>query len=102
MSTYTFTRDADEDVTAIWLATEERWGETQADNYVDDLFRGCERVVENIAATRALEGLASVRFFRCQRHYLFYTQQGDDIVIIAILHERMDLPNRLAKRLDQM
>lgn len=44
MSFFTFTRDADEDLTDIWLTTQERWGEAQADTYVDDLFRGCERV----------------------------------------------------------
>ncbi|MCE8000868.1 MAG: type II toxin-antitoxin system RelE/ParE family toxin [Rhodobiaceae bacterium] len=96
---YRFTADADDDFIAIWLDTEERWGEQQADIYLDELHEGCQRIADDIAATRPVEGLEAIRCYRCRHHFLFYTVSAHEIVIIAALHERMDMVKRLIERL---
>jgi plasmid stabilization system protein ParE len=41
-----------------------------------------------------------LRMVRCQHHYIFMlARQGSPAVVLAILHERMDLMERLATRL---
>jgi toxin ParE1/3/4 len=96
---YRFTRDAIEDLLGIWLYTDERWGEEQADRYQDELHAACQRIASGEAVTSAVEGKNEVRYVHSGRHFIFYVPQGAEVMIIAVLHERMDLPARLAKRL---
>ncbi|OWV39202.1 type II toxin-antitoxin system RelE/ParE family toxin [Mameliella alba] len=96
---YRFTRDALEDLLAIWLYTDERWGEEQADRYQDELHDACQRVADGEGFTSEVEGKPEVRYHHCGRHFIFYVQSKSEVVVIAVLHERMDLPARLAKRL---
>jgi toxin ParE1/3/4 len=43
----------------------------------------------------------NIYFIRYQRHYIFFRQLGQgNIGVIAVLHERMDLPNRLKEAID--
>lgn len=99
---YRFTLEADRDLLKVWLDTELRWGEAQADAYLDALHAGCRRIVDGIAASKSFEGSPEISFYLCEHHYLFYTEQENTVVVIAVMHERMDLPSRLAKRLAGM
>lgn len=39
---------------------------------------------------------------RCEHHYVFaLRREGEALLVVALLHERMDLATRLAARLDQ-
>jgi toxin ParE1/3/4 len=99
MTIYRFTRSAREDLIDIWLYTQENWGEAQADLYQDALHLCCEQIAAGRAQVKLVPGLDRIRSHRCQHHYLFFIEQNSSIVIIAVLHERMNLIDRLRDRL---
>ena len=94
-----FTPSAREDLLDIWFYTQERWGEAQADRYQDDLQGCCERIAAGSVRTRPVAGIPGVNAYHCRRHYIFFLQHRETIVVIAVFHERMDLINRLRDRL---
>ena len=96
---YRFAPAADEDLTDIWLYSYATWGEDQADRYIEALHACCERIAAGDAATRPVFNLDCIHTHHCRHHVLFFTTEGDEIVILAILHERMDLIERLRDRL---
>ena len=99
MAAYAFTRSAKEDLLDIWLYTQETWGEAQADRYQEDLHGCCERVAVGVVRAKSVPGIDGVKVHHCRHHYLFFIEQRGTIVIIAVLHERMDLIERLRDRL---
>jgi toxin ParE1/3/4 len=99
MTAYRFTRSAQEDLIDIWLYTQETWGEAQADVYQDALHLCCERIAAGQAQAKPVPGLDGVRSHRCQHHYLFFVEQDSAVIIVAVLHERMSLVERLRDRL---
>lgn len=98
---YKLTLEAESDLINIWLFGADRWGETQADRYQDDLHKSFERVASGTAQTRQMEGVKAVSYCLHQRHFVFFTEEAESVVIIAVLHERMDLPVQLSKRLNR-
>ncbi len=92
-----FTRSAQEDLIDIWLYTQETWGDAQADSYQDALHRCCARIAAGAAPGRPVPGFERVRSHRCQRHQRFFVEQESAIVVV--LHERMNLIERLRSRL---
>ena len=99
MPAYRFAPDAEDDLTEIWMYSCASWGEDQADRYIEALHACCERIVAGSAAVRTVAGLDGVQTHHCRHHYLFFTQQRGETVILAVLHERMDLIKRLRDRL---
>lgn len=99
MTGYRLTRSAREDLIDIWLYTEERWGEAQADDYQDALHACCERIAAGLVRARALEELGDIRSVRCRHHHLFFIEQDAGPIILAVFHEKMDLIERLRERL---
>lgn len=96
---YELTLEAESDLIGIWLFGETRWGEARADRYQDELHDCFQRLADGFVKPRSVEGLETVRFCHHQKHFVFFVEQVDMIVIIAVLHERMDLPTQLSKRL---
>lgn len=92
-----FTNKAVADLTQIWNYTYSKWSERQADKYYQMLLDNCAQVADNpdlgkeyFLVTGNLLG------FRAARHIIFYHRiEGGEIEIIRILHEQMDLGNRL-------
>lgn len=93
------TFDAEDDLNNIWLYTYREWGETQADLYLDKLgvaFQGinCGDVISK--PHHSID--PDLNSIHCEHHYIFYLK-WEAPVIIAVLHERMDLMIRLRNRL---
>lgn len=78
MTAWRFTRSAQEDHIDIWLYTQETWGEAQA---------------------KPVQWIDRVRSHRCRHHYLFFVEQDSAAIIVSLLHERMNLVERLRGRL---
>ncbi len=98
---YVFHRLADADLDAIVDYTRREWGDAQARRYLEKL-RKCLDVISNDDMRYRVEtGFAApVRVMRCQHHYIFCQPRvGEPALILAILHERMDLTARIAERL---
>ena len=99
MAPYIFTRSAREDLIDIWLYTQERWGEAQADRYQNELHDCCARIAVGEIRAKPVPAINGVKSHHCGHHYLFFVDQRETIVVIAVLHERMELIKRLRDRL---
>ncbi|WP_018628489.1 type II toxin-antitoxin system RelE/ParE family toxin [Niabella aurantiaca] len=90
-------QDAIDDLNDIWNYTFEKWSEKQADTYYSTLEFACMQIAENPELGKKYGGIdGNLLGLRAGKHIIFYqviTRQ--EIEIIRILHERMDLKNRL-------
>src|SRR6056297_1525880 len=99
MASYDLTLAAEEDLRDIWRYTLETWGPEQADRYLDRLADCLDEIGRRRAPPRSLPQLPDeVSLQRCQRHYIFWLAI-DRPIIIAVLHEKMDVVQRLADRI---
>lgn len=99
MAEYKLTNKAVEDLTRIWDYTFEKWSEEQADKYYNMLLENCQYIADNPDLGKNYEGIIQELFgFKANRHIIFYRRIDDrSIEITRILHERMDLKNRIAE-----
>ena len=95
---YRFAPAADEDLTDIWLYSYATWGEDRADRYIEALHTCCERIAAGAAHVRPVPTVDEVKSHHCRHHYIFFVEQRETVVVIAVLHERMDLMERLRDR----
>jgi toxin ParE1/3/4 len=98
MTPYKLSVKASEDIEAIWLYTLENWSLEQADRYVDLIFDEIEYLAANPTAGRDCSHLR--KNYRCSKvklHHIFYrlATKENVVEIIRVLHERMDVENRL-------
>ncbi len=97
MAKYKFTKKAVEDLSEIWEYTVETWSEKQADKYYKLLIDGCSELAKNPKLGKAYFEIYSKLFGKlCSKHIIFYRIiDKSTIEIIRILHEQMDLKNKL-------
>ncbi len=81
----------------IWDYTSAKWDDDQADSYVSGLVSHInnaagERVLWRAVKDKRVQG---VYFVRYRHHYAFFREFAGFIGVISILHESMDIPNRL-------
>ena len=100
---YILTEDAAEDIRGIIRYTRETWGTAQARRYMADLEEGIVRLASNPARFRDMSALyPALCMAHFERHYVFCLPRDDaPALIVAVLHERMDLMARLADRLNR-
>ena len=78
----------------------EPMGETQAESYLADFYEAFERITDGTLQGRSIEPGYGVigRCAPCGKHRIYWKISADGTVHIAeILHERMDIGDRLAK-----
>lgn len=77
------------------------WGEAQCRTYITELEKTTEAVAKGGGVFKDMSFiLPDVRMATCGKHYIFcLPQAGKQSIILAILHERMDLMARLKSRL---
>ena len=71
---------------------------SQANDYYNMLIASCRKIAEHpkTFGKQYNEIFDGLRGFKASKHILFYRiLQDGDVEIIRILHERMDLPNRI-------
>lgn len=88
----------------IWIYTDQEWGEKQSDKYIEGLYTACKSVFADSISWTKVRGkrFAGVYFFRYKKHIVFFKKlTTGDIGIISILHENMDLPDRLLSDIDE-
>jgi len=99
-SEYCLSSSAERDLRNVWIYTFETWGEEQADRYTQGLKNCCEKVVKNPSLGKLVNEIgAGLRVSHCQHHHLFYLTANKRIIIVGILHEKMDLIQRLQERI---
>ena len=99
---YVLTKGASADLREISRYTAETWGETQRRAYVKQLQEAASEVAEGRGVFKDWGAvLPGLRVKAAGSHYLFcLSRPGRPALILAILHERMDLITRLKRRLD--
>lgn len=86
-----------DDLNDIWNYTFEKWSAKQADNYYAAIKLACNGIGQNPDVGREYEGInKDLLGLKSGKHIIFYKQTSEEIIeVIRILHERMDLKNRL-------
>jgi toxin ParE1/3/4 len=86
-----------EDLNYIWAYTFEQWSEKQADKYYSTIKFACSLIDENPDIGREYTEIKNnLLGLKSGKHIIFYQIVKDsEIEIIRILHERMDLKNRI-------
>jgi len=97
MAKFELTKKAVEDLADIWNYTYENSSEHQADKYYQLLIESFKEIAGNPSIGKNYNGIVeSLRGFKVGRHIVFYREiEGRRIEIIRILHDHMDLKNRL-------
>ena len=92
-----FTKKAIKDLSLIWNYTCDIWSEKQADKYYKSIIQDCKRIAEILKVGRQYpKVIKSLRSSRINKHIIFYRILNErEIEIERILHERMDLKERL-------
>ncbi len=96
MTSYIQTEKAVEDLTNIWDYTCDKWSENQAEIYYQLLVDSFVQISKspNIGESY-IEISSDVKGLRVGKHIVFYLTQENRTLIIRILHEQMDLKNRI-------
>lgn len=100
MFKYRLTQKAVDDLAEIWNYTFDKWSENQADRYYYMLLDNCNAISLNPSLGKSysiiMENLCG---FKAGRHIIFYLiTEKSEIEIIRILHEQMDLDNRINEK----
>ena len=97
MGKYILSNKAVADLSSIWNYTFDEWSEKQADKYYLMLLSFCEDLANGkISGKLYIEIDKDILGFKAGQHILFYKKQNTgQILIVRILHSRMDLKNRL-------
>lgn len=86
-----------DDLSDIWEYTFSTWSENQADKYYALIKLACEDISANPALGKEyFEVSKNLLGYKINKHIIFYHSiSANEVEIIRILHERMDLKNRL-------
>jgi toxin ParE1/3/4 len=100
MASYKLTKKAVDDLTRIWNYTIDKWSESQADHYYNMLLENCKEIANNPNLGKNYSGVAKNLFgLKAGRHIIFYRLlDGAELEITRILHEQMDLKNRIKEQ----
>ncbi len=95
---YELTRTAAMDLRGVYRQTISTWGEDQAERYIDLLYAA----FENLATapwrdTSRNRRAAPFRMVAAREHFVIYDLIGDRVIVLAILHQAMDIERRIAR-----
>jgi len=91
-------RAAARQIDEIYRYARERWGEAQATNYIEGLFRRFDEIADRRTPWRQIPAHYEVvgYYARYEHHLIFWREMADGAIGVAlILHERMDVAGRL-------
>ena len=100
MARYELTKKAVEDLSDIWDYTFDNWSENQADKYYKLLVESFEEIAKKQSIGRSYsEIMDNLMGLKVGRHIVFFRSiEKGKIEILRILHEQMDLKNRIEEK----
>ena len=103
MSPYVLTLAAEADVRAIIRYTRKQWGDAQVRHYIATLEQGMSRLAAGQGTFHDMSAMyPMLRMGHYAHHDVFcLPREGMPALIVAIFHERMELMQRLADRLEK-
>ena len=94
MKQYSLSKKAESDLEGILIYTLDRWGEEQAERYLQDLTDCFNLIAHNPGLGRTCEALfPNLKRIEQGRHVLFYRVEEKQVVIVRVLHQSR-LPQR--------
>jgi len=81
---------AKEDLKDIWRYTYKEWGERQADKYLIELGTGIDGLTDNPELGITCYYESKYRQYMINHHIICYRIENTEIIIVRVLHERMD------------
>jgi toxin ParE1/3/4 len=97
MSAYIISEKAVFDINNIWIYTAENWSIEQADRYYNLILDEIEYIAQNLEMARSFSAIR--KDYHCSKvksHLIFFRiTKAKEIEVVRILHERMDIENRL-------
>jgi toxin ParE1/3/4 len=99
MPEYIISEKALEDINTIWIYTAENWSVEQADRYYNLIIDEIGYIIDNLDMAHDLEKIRkSYRYSKVKSHLIFFKKnKTNEIEVVRVLHERMDIENRLAE-----
>ena len=95
---YLISKKAVADLDEIWLYTVEKWSLAQSDRYYSLIFDEIDYICSHPTSGKTMDHIRKgYRASKVKSHLIFYRIADETIEIIRILHERMDIDNRLTK-----
>jgi toxin ParE1/3/4 len=97
---YRISEKAVEDLEKIWLYTLKKWSLEQADRYHNLIMNEIEFITSNFNLSRRIDYIRKgYRVSKVKSHLIFYKISNDNIIeIVRILHQNMDIENRLKEK----
>ncbi|MBN1820703.1 MAG: type II toxin-antitoxin system RelE/ParE family toxin [Prolixibacteraceae bacterium] len=94
---YRISEKAINDLEKIWLYTYKKWSKEQADRYHNLIIDEIEFMVNNYNLSRKVNYVREgYRMTKVKSHLIFAKKSVDDVIeIVRILHQNMDIENRL-------
>ena len=93
---YLISNKAVSDLEEIWLYTLENWSIEQADRYYNLIFDEIHFICKNLNSGKSKEHIRKgYRASKVKSHLIFYRIENNIVEIIRILHESMDIDNRI-------
>jgi toxin ParE1/3/4 len=98
MARFKLTNNAVKDLSDIWNYTFDAWSESQADKYYKLILNACASIAKKPQQGKIYEEIyPDLKGKKASKHIVFYRVMDDEsIEVTRILHERMDLKNKLA------
>ena len=91
-----FFEEAIQDIEEIWFYSFSKWSREQADRYYSLIMKEIDFIATKPESGKTLDHLRKgYRSTKVKSHYIFYRFNSNELDIIRILHENMDIPNRL-------
>ena len=96
MGSYTLSQKADDDILSIARTSVQQWGLARAERYILSLHEAFERLAEFPAMGRNADEIRPGYLqIESASHAIFYRKIETGILIVRVLHERMDFTRHL-------
>jgi toxin ParE1/3/4 len=88
--------EAIQDLEEIWFYTFNTWSLEQADRYHSLITKEIEFLATKPNSGKILDHIrVGYRSTKVKSHYIFYRFTSTELEVVRILHENIDIPNRL-------
>ena len=96
MADFRLTPAALHDLEGIWHYTVQQWGVAQAERYLDELNSSFDALAQAPESAPACDHIRpGCRRQGVEHHAVYYRVEAGTVVVVRVLHERMDAPRHL-------